>query len=155
MNKKEKSILLFKSGYNCAQAVLGAFCDDFGLDNDTAMRLSSSFGGGMGRMREVCGAVSGMCMVLGLAHGYTLESSREEKGAHYALIRDAAEQFRSQNGSIICRELLGTESKPASAMPDKRDTAYYSKRPCAEMVGCAAEITENLLKKLKNKHHPV
>ncbi len=146
MSKKEIATELFLNGCNCAQAVLGAFCEELELERETAMKLSSSFGGGIGRMREVCGAVSGMCMVLGLARGYTPESEHSAKGEHYKLIREAVEEFRRANGSYICKELLGVEAAPESATPEKRSETYYKKRPCAELVGIAAEITENILK---------
>ena len=106
MGKREEAEALFVDGCNCAQAVLCAFEEETGLDHKTAMMLSSSFGGGMGRMREVCGAVSGMFMVAGLLYGYDENSPQEAKAEHYALIRDLAEQFKEKTGSILCRDLL-------------------------------------------------
>ena len=148
--KAEKAKKLFKDGYNCSQAVLGAFCEDIGLDFETAVKLSSSFGGGMGRMREVCGAVSGMFMAAGLKYGYSSPEDIEGKTRHYKLIQQMAEEFRNKNGSIICRELLGRqESETSSHVPSARTKEYYKKRPCAELVEDAAEIFENILAQKK------
>ena len=138
----------FREGYNCAQAVLLAFEDVTGLERETAARLSSSFGGGLGRMREVCGAVSGASMVLGLAKGYSNPADAQAKRSHYHLIQEFARRFRERNGSIICRELLqNTDTLPGSE-PEARTAAYYKKRPCLEIVRCAAEILEDLLKSI-------
>ena len=114
MSHSEKAVALFKSGYNCAQAVFVAFSDVTGLDEKTALMLSSSFGGGMGRMREVCGTFSGMVLVLGLLYGYDASNETEtaNKKLHYARVQELAERFRAEFGSIICRELLtGTAKK--------------------------------------------
>ena len=135
----------FKCGYNCCQAVLLAFCDELGLDKETAARLSSSFGGGMGRMREVCGAVSGMFMVAGLNRGYSEPTAHKEKAEHYDLITEMAKEFKQENGSIICRELLAGVSKTEGTQPEERTQEYYKKRPCAELVACAAEIAAKYL----------
>ncbi len=145
MNKGEKAEKLFKNGYNCSQAVLGAFCEELGLNEEVAFRLSSSFGGGMGRMREVCGAVSGMFMVAGLAAGYSDPEDAEAKKKHYALIQEMAKAFADINNSIICRELLGLVEKEGDPTPEKRTDEYYKKRPCAELVKDAAEITQRII----------
>lgn len=142
MSKKEQAMKLFKDGYNCSQAVFGAFADELGLDFETAVKISSSFGGGMGRMREVCGAVSGMFMAAGLKCGYSSPTDNQSKTEHYKLIQDLAAEFRAENGSIICRELLGLEGKDNNYVPSERTNEYYKKRPCAELVGQAAEILE-------------
>ena len=126
MSHSEKAVALFKSGYNCAQAVFVAFSDVTGLDEKTALMLSSSFGGGMGRMREVCGAVSGMFMVAGQLYGYASPTDNVAKKEHYALIQRMAAKFREENGSIICRELLGIDSDGAT--PTKRTDEFYKKR---------------------------
>lgn len=134
---------LFKEGYNCAQSVLGAFCEAYGLDMDTALRLSCSFGGGFGRMRHVCGAVSGMCMVAGLFNGNTDPNNQQAKTDNYQLVRDLAAQFEKSNGSIICRELLGLDGKgDEEAAPEARTKEYYQRRPCVELVREAARIAE-------------
>lgn len=137
---KQKAEMLFKQGYNCSQAVLLAFCDELNLDKETAARLASSFGGGIGRMREVCGAVSGMCMVAGLCKGYSDPKDMEGKKRHYSLIQKMANEFKKKNSSIICRELLGLSAGADSPSPSPRTAQYYKKRPCAELVGIAAEI---------------
>ncbi len=137
---------LFKNGCNCSQAVLLAFSDVTGLENETALKLASSFGGGMGRMREVCGAVSGALMVLGIAKGYSDLSDGEAKKEHYALIQEFARRFKEENGSIICRELLAGVKTENGVSPEKRTDEYYKKRPCGELCFAAAKITEELLK---------
>ena len=145
MNHADKAEALFKEGYNCAQAVLGAFADDLGLPIDTAMKLSSSFGGGMGRMREVCGACSGMFMAAGLLYGYSTPETGAAKMELYERIRELADRFRSENGSIICRELLGGTAQ-VGGTPEARTEQYYKKRPCGEYVRSAAAILEQYLK---------
>ena len=135
----------FKRGCNCAQSVLLAFGDVTGLEDETALRLSSSFGGGLGRLREVCGAVSGGAMVLGLLRGYADPGDREGKKAHYVLVREFAERFREQNGSIICRELLAGVPKTPGGEPEARTKEYYKKRPCAELCRIAAQIIDEML----------
>lgn len=143
-NYRETAINNFKSGYNCAQSVLLAFADDLGIDKNTALKISSSFGGGMGRLREVCGAVSGMFIVAGLKKGYISPNARDEKAAHYALIQHMAAEFKKQNRSIVCKELLsGATTDPT---PEARTPEYYKKRPCAELVGDAADIAAELFK---------
>ena len=142
--KSEKAKELFKSGYNCSQAVLGVFCEELGLDFDTAMKIASSFGGGMGRMREVCGTVSGMFMAAGLAFASSSDSATE-KGEHYKRIQELAKRFKEQNGSIICRELLQGVETSTSPIPSERTETYYKKRPCVELVGDSVEIFEKYL----------
>ncbi len=146
MGKREEAEVRFVEGCNCAQAVLCTFEKETGLDHKTAMMLAASFGGGMGRLREVCGAVSGMFMVAGLLYGYDENSPKEAKAEHYALIRDLAEQFKAQAGSIVCREILD-KSAGIGGDPSERTPEYYKTRPCARMVGIAAEITEKLTKR--------
>lgn len=143
MSHAEKAQALFKQGYNCSQAVCLAFCDVTGMDEKTALMLSSSFGGGMGRMREVCGAVSGMFIVAGQLYGYSDPIDRNAKKEHYALIQCMAEKFREKNGSIICRELLGVNDK--SPNPTERTAEFYRKRPCAELVSMCAEIMDEII----------
>lgn len=143
---KERAIELFKQGYNCSQSVFGAFYKECGIDFETAIKLSSSFGGGMGRLREVCGAVSGMFMVVGMIYGYTDPKDKASKTEHYKRIQELAESFKEKNGSIVCRELLGLEVKSETYVPEDRTTEYYKKRPCAELVGDAAEIIDKYRK---------
>lgn len=136
---------LFREGYNCAQAVLCAFEDVTGLNRDTAAALSSSFGGGLGRMREVCGAVSGGAMVLGMVKGYTDPQDAQAKRSHYQLVQEFARRFKEENGSIICRELLNGVGASAGGEPEERTPRYYQKRPCPELCKCAGDIVAELL----------
>lgn len=148
MSKREKAIELFLEGYNCAQSVFGAFAEDLGLDFETAMKFSSAFGGGMGRLREVCGAVSGMFMVLSAEEGYTSPTATDEKMELYKKVQDLAAEFKAKNGdTIICRELLENVKTTAGHVPEDRTAEYYKARPCAKFVGDAAEIMENYLNK--------
>lgn len=135
----------FRAGYNCAQSVVLAFFDVTGLDDKTAAMLASSFGGGLGRMREVCGAVSGAAIVLGLVKGYADPEDREAKKAHYARVQEFARSFKEKNGSIICRELLSGVNAEVGGDPEARTDAYYQKRPCALLCRQAAEILEKML----------
>lgn len=133
---------LFLEGYNCAQAVFAAFCDVTHLDQKLALQLSSSLGGGMGRLREVCGAVSGMFLVAGALYGYDDPKDASAKNAHYARIQELASEFRKENGSIVCRELLGLDHKSDDPIASPRTKEYYQKRPCVELVACAARIMD-------------
>ena len=143
MTRKEKAISLFMQGANCAQAVAGAFADLMGMEEKAALRLSAGFGGGVARQREVCGAVSGMVMVAGALYGYDDLSDDAVKAAHYRLVRALCDEFRAQWGSIICRELVGAKKSADTAPdPDPRTEEYYRQRPCARLVGTAAEILE-------------
>ncbi len=152
MTYSEKARSLFEEGYNCAQAVFLAFSDRTGLSPETAAALSSSFGGGMGRLREVCGAVSGMFMVIGALYGYADPKDAQAKKQHYERIQLLAQKFRDENGSIICRELLGLGKGPDSPVPEARTAAYYKKRPCGELVACAAAITEEYIRLADAEH---
>lgn len=150
-NHQERAVALFKEGYNCAQSVFAAYCDEIGMDFETALKLSSSFGGGMGRLREVCGAVSGMFMVVGAKYGYSDPKDSQAKEKHYRLIQALAKRFEEQNGSIICRELLGLDHVRDNPTPDQRNDAYYKKRPCVELVRCAAEIVDEYMEEHEMK----
>ena len=141
----ERAMELFADGYNCAQAVLIAFCDETGLSEKTAAKMASSFGGGIGRMREVCGAVSGMCMALGLISGYDDPNDTAAKKAQYKTVQKLVGEFKEQNGSMVCRELLGLTEKSSSPEPAPRTNEYYKKRPCIELVGQCADILERYL----------
>lgn len=141
-NRAEYGENLFKSGCTCAQAVVCAYADVLGLDRTTLLKLSGGFGGGMGRLREVCGAVSGMFMVAGLLYGSDKVGDREAKSAHYKLIQNLAAKFRENNGSIVCRELLGLTRPEGTYVPEERTPEYYKKRPCAGYVRQAIEILE-------------
>lgn len=140
MNKKEYAESLFKSGYNCSQSVAVAFAEEAGLDKKMVARLTIGFGGGVGRMREVCGAVSGMAFVISALYN-------EDKGSIYERVQEVANEFRKENGSVVCRELLGLSIKGAdSPVPEPRTDAYYKKRPCVELVGMSADILEKYIK---------
>ncbi|MCM1091480.1 MAG: C-GCAxxG-C-C family protein [Butyrivibrio sp.] len=135
----------FLSGYNCTQAVTLAFADLFDMDERTLLRMSSSFGGGMGRLREVCGTVSGMFLVAGLLYGYDDPKAFDEKAEHYGRIQELARRFRACQGSIVCRELLGLSAGADSPVPERRTQEYYKKRPCGQLAGLAAAILEQFI----------
>lgn len=145
MTRAERAIELFLQGCNCAQAVFAAFADLVGMDERAALRLSSSFGGGIGRQREVCGAVSGMCMVLGALYGYDDVSDHAVKAAHYAVVQELCGHFRDRYGSIVCRELLGAKHADDAPNPTPRDAEFYRTRPCARFVGAAAQLLEEYI----------
>lgn len=141
--RSEKAVALFKQGYNCSQSVFAAFADRYGMDEETALKVSSSFGGGMGRMREVCGTVSGMFMVAGLETGATEGRDVAGKKHNYDVVQQLAAEFKKKNRTIICRELLGLDSKENTVTtPEARTEEYYKKRPCVELVRQSAEILE-------------
>ncbi|MCQ2379098.1 MAG: C-GCAxxG-C-C family protein [Victivallaceae bacterium] len=132
---------LFLAGANCAQAVAGAFADLCGADEKTLFRIASGFGGGVGRLREVCGAVSGMTLIADVLYASDDITDKAAKDAQYARVRSLAEKFRSAAGSIVCRELLHLpEGRVEGTVSDVRDAHYYQKRPCLETVALAAEI---------------
>ena len=140
----------FVNGYNCTQAVFLAFSDLYQMDTATAARLSSSFGGGMGRLREVCGAVSGMFLVAGMLYGYDMPGDLEGKKEHYARIQQLARAYEEENGSIVCRELLRLDRKRDLPVPEERTAEYYKKRPCKKLVRMAAAIMEQYI-----EEHPL
>ena len=148
MNHVERAVELFVEGYNCAQAVAAAFGDLTGLDEKTAARMASCFGGGMGRMREVCGAVSGMLMVAGVLYGYDDPKATREKRELYAQVQAMAGQFRQELGSIVCRDLL--KNPPSDPNPTPRTEQFYKDRPCARMVATAARIMDAFI-----EEHPI
>ena len=139
---------LFCLGYNCAQAITVAFSDVTGLEESFSAKMASSFGGGMGRMREVCGAVSGMLLVAGILYGYDVVDDDQTKKGHYTLVQELAGQFRERVGSIVCRDILKNPSTDPN--PSPRTAEYYAQRPCARMVVIAAEILDKYI-----EEHPV
>ena len=149
MDHGMKAAELFLDGYNCAQAVAVAFCDVTGLEPDFAAKMASSFGGGMGRMREVCGAVSGMLMVLGLLYGYDTPGDDVSKKQQYTVVQQLSGKFREEVGSIVCREIL--KNPPSDPSPTPRSEEFYQMRPCTRMVYVAAEV----LNKQIVEHPPV
>ena len=148
MNHVERAVELFVEGYNCAQAVAAAFGDLTGLDEKTAAKMASCFGGGMGRMREVCGAVSGMLLVAGMLYGYDDPKATKEKRELYTQVQAMAGQFREELGSIVCRDLL--KNPPSDPNPTPRTEQFYKDRPCARMVATAARIMDAFI-----EEHPI
>lgn len=143
MNHELYAAELFLKGYNCAQTLAVAFCDVTGLSEDFSAKMASSFGGGMGRLREVCGAVSGMMLVAGLLYGYETPGDDESKKAHYARVQELAGRFREEVGSIVCREIL--KNPPSDPNPTPRTAEFYKKRPCVRMVMTAARILDQYI----------
>jgi C_GCAxxG_C_C family probable redox protein len=139
----QHAVELFMSGYGCSQSVVAAFADLYGLDDTMAKRIAAGFGGGVGRMRMMCGTVSGLVILAGLDCGQTEGNDREGKAACYKVVQELLETFRQRNGSIICAELLGLNGCPVvktTYVPDERNAEYYKKRPCAQKVESAARI---------------
>lgn len=136
----ERAKELFHQGFNCSQSVVAACADLYGMDESTALRVAASFGGGIGRMRQTCGAACGMFVLAGLENGSCTPGDDEGKKQNYALVQALAQQFKQQNGSLICAELLGIAPKPQEPQPEARTPEYYQKRPCVEMVATAVEI---------------
>lgn len=143
--RTDYAVSLFQSGYNCAQSVFAAYADLFGMDRRTALKMSSAMGGGVGRMREICGAVSAMAMLAGLKEGNDDPENEEAKAHIYALVRDMSGKFREKEKTIICRELLGIEGMEESAKPTVRTAEFYRTRPCGRLIREAAQIIEEFL----------
>lgn len=146
MNKQEQARKYFMEGCNCSQAVFTTFCKDFGIDLNTGLKISSSFGGGMGGLRQVCGAVTAMFMIAGLKYGYTDTNNLSLKNKHYKLIQNLAKQFSDKFGSIICKELLLSNAniKKDISLPEERTDKYYKTRPCERFVIYATELLEKI-----------
>ena len=148
--RAQKAKKYFESGYNCSQAVACAFADVTGMSEETAARLVSGFGGGMGRLREVCGAFSGIVFVLSCLYGEGVPAAVQSKAVLYKRVQECACEFKNQNGSLVCRELLGLSKKTKqSCEPEERSKEYYKKRPCSEIVEIAADILDNYIKNNK------
>lgn len=147
----EKAVSLFKEGYNCSQSVVAAFADMYGFTPEQAFRMAASFGGGIGRMRETCGAACGLFLVAGLETGAIIGSDRQGKADNYALVQELAEEFKRRNGALRCADLLGLSKKePVVSTPEARTEQYYAKRPCVKMVEEAARIWCEYLKNTQN-----
>lgn len=146
--KGEKAVNFFYEGYNCAQAVLLSFAEELKMDEKTLAKLASSFGGGMGRLREVCGSVSAMFMIYGFLYGYDSPEDTEGKKEQYRQIQQLAAVFQEKHGSIVCREILKKPAGSEHFQPEERTAAYYDARPCAACVKDAADILENFLKNI-------
>lgn len=139
--RAERAVELFKEGYNCSQSVVAAFADMYGFTHQQALKMSASFGGGIGRMRQTCGAACGLFLLAGLETGCTEGKNKDGKEANYKLVQDLAEEFRKRNGSLMCNQLLGLDKNaPTPATPEARTDEYYKKRPCVKMVEEAAKI---------------
>lgn len=156
-NHSPKARELFESGYNCAQSVFCAFDDVTGMDREQSAKLSSSFGGGMGRLREVCGTVSAAFLVLGAVEGYADPKDPEAKKRHYALVREFAARFQDKEGSIICRELLAKSAVDKRQItpggdPEERTAEYYRKRPCPGLCALSAQILDEMLSEAKEEN---
>jgi len=136
---------LFLEGYNCSQAVFCAYCDQTGMDRETAARIASSFGGGLARMREVCGTVSGAALVLGTLLGYSDPKDLDAKARHYRLVQEFARRFEAQAGSILCRDLLANIPTTPGGDPEPRSAEYYQRRPCPRLAWLAAQIVDEML----------
>ena len=144
----EMAVSLFKEGFNCSQSVVAAFADKYGFTREQALKMSASFGGGIGRMRETCGAARGLFLLAGLETGATEGADRDGKAANYALVQELAEEFKQRNGALRCADLLGLSKKePVVSTPEARTDQYYAKRPCVKMVEEAARIWCEYLQK--------
>lgn len=144
----EMAVALFKEGYNCSQSVVAAFADQYGFTREQALKMSASFGGGIGRMRETCGAACGLFMLAGLETGAVEGADREGKARNYAVVQELAEEFKRRNGALKCADLLGLSKKePVVSTPEARTAQYYAKRPCVKMVEEAARIWTEYLEK--------
>ncbi|MBQ7500192.1 MAG: C_GCAxxG_C_C family protein [Clostridia bacterium] len=145
LSRREQAMKNFTDGYNCTQSVVLAFEDMLPLGHEELALISSSFGGGMARLREVCGCVSGMFMVAGLLYGYSSPEDKDGKIRHYSELQALAKKFEDFNGSIVCRDLLKLVAKHDTPIPDERTAEYYKKRPCAVIIGHAAELLEEYI----------
>ena len=144
----EKAVELFKEGFNCSQSVVAAFADEYGFTREQALRMSASFGGGIGRMRETCGAACGLFLLAGLETAAVVGADREGKARNYAVVQELAEEFKRRNGALRCADLLGLSKKePVVSTPEARTDQYYAKRPCVKMVEEAARIWCEYLEK--------
>lgn len=145
-DRVERAVELFKSGFNCSQAVFAAFAGEFGMDEETALKVSAGLGGGVGRSREVCGAVCGASMVVGFKYGAVQGDDTESKQKCYEVVQEIIAEFRKTNPTIICRELLSlSENTPTDPKPEARTEQYYKKRPCVQIVEDAARAVEKIL----------
>lgn len=144
----EKAVSLFKEGFNCSQSVVAAFADKYGFTHEQALRMSASFGGGIGRMRETCGAACGLFLLAGLETGAVEGADRDGKARNYAVVQELAEEFKRRNGALRCADLLGLSQKePVVSTPEVRTAQYYAKRPCVKMVEEAARIWSEYMEK--------
>lgn len=145
MDKADKAVELFKSGYNCAQSVVGAFCEELGMDKDEALRISEGFGGGMGRLRMTCGAVSGMFMLVGLKYSKGIPKDLATRTLVYSKVQEMGARFKEKHGSLVCAELLGDIKTKEGAVPSERNETFYKKRPCISCIYDCAKLAEEYL----------
>ena len=145
ISRVDDAVRMFESGYNCCQAVFATYADLFGLDKETALKLASPMGGGIGKMREVCGTVSAMAMLEGLKDGNTDANNQDAKADVYATVQDMSDKFKFFNGSIVCRQLLSDLEANKNPNPSERNAQYYGTRPCSKFVADAANIIESTL----------
>lgn len=147
LSRQDRAEQLFKSGFNCAQSVFAAFSDKYGIDEETALKISASFGAGFGRMREVCGCFSAIAMIAGLETGSAVPFDAQGKQHNYEIVQKLAEEYKKvSGGSIVCRELLGIAGgyrADNAVKPSERTEEYYKKRPCVLLVRNACTIIEN------------
>jgi C_GCAxxG_C_C family probable redox protein len=139
-SRVKRAVDFFEQGYNCSQAVFMAYADKYGIETETAAKLATSFGGGMGRLREVCGAVSGMFLVLGMEYPFTDTKDKASKNLNYKMVQKTANAFKAEMGSYICADLLKIKHVPQNPESSERNEAYYKSRPCTRCVAVAAEI---------------
>ena len=152
----EMAVSLFKEGFNCSQSVVAAFADKYGFTREQALKMSASFGGGIGRMRETCGAACGLFLLAGLETGATEGADRNGKAANYALVQELAEEFKQRNGALRCADLLGLSKKePVVSTPEARTEKYYAKRPCVKMVEEAARIWCEYLENIERQEKEI
>ncbi|MCQ2219510.1 MAG: C-GCAxxG-C-C family protein [Paludibacteraceae bacterium] len=151
-DRVEKAVALFNSGFNCSQSVVAAFADMYGFTEEQSVRMAASFGGGIGRMRETCGAACGMFLLAGLECGAVDPKDSEGKSYNYKVVQDLAAKFKEANGSLRCADLLGAlKEKKTTHVAEVRTAEYYAKRPCPRMVECAAKLWVEKLKELRNE----
>lgn len=149
VDHQKRAVELFQQGYNCSQSVFAAFHDELGLDFDTALRLTSSMGGGMARLREVCGVVTAMFLAAGMKYGYTDPKDAVAKAEHYTRIQDLAKRFEREHNSILCRDLLGLTHRRDNPVPDPSEADAHRSGPCVGYIACAARMLDELFEQDK------
>lgn len=142
----DRAVELFKQGFNCSQAVFAAFADEYEMDEKTALKASAGLGGGVGRLREVCGALSGAAMAAGMVYGATEGSRQDQKAMTYKIVQQIADEFKKQNGSLICRDMLKLMAQEKqSYVPEERTDEFYKKRPCLKIIESTAKIADKII----------
>lgn len=142
----DRAVELFMQGFNCSQSVFAAFCDEFNMDEETALKVSAGLGAGVGRLRETCGTLTGAAMVVGMLYGATEGKDQESKQKTYKTVQQLAVEFKKQNPSVVCRELLQlSKDNKISYVPSERTAEYYKKRPCVRLVEQSAKAVDKIL----------